>query len=138
MVKVQCWGWLKRNSRVCTQLTSNFVIVTKATTWRHISSSMHLSTSRIKNQLLFEKSQLGFDIMTVRFMAMCSKSCQSVMALTDPQWDSQIHIIHEEEAWHRGCDAGSHTHYHGFEPHAGHISLCLQIHFCSFVPCPVP
>ena len=45
----------------------------------------------------------------------------------------------KEEAWHTfGCDVCSHTHGHGFEPHAGHISLCLQIHFCSFVPCPMP
>ena len=44
----------------------------------------------------------------------------------------------KEEAWRRGCDAGSHTHYRGFEPHAGHISLCLQISLISAPSCRVP
>ena len=31
----------------------------------------------------------------------------------------QVSINKEEEAWRRGCDAGSHTHGRGFGPHRG-------------------
>ena len=30
-----------------------------------------------------------------------------------------LFFLKEEEAWRRGCDAGSHTHGREFEPHRG-------------------
>ena len=86
----------------------------------------------LESPWLSQKCSISFKG-TASVLSVCV-SCNDVRYLLMVQ-RLVTHSTTEEEAWRRGCGAGSHTHGRATP---GHISLCLQISSISAPSCRVP